>query len=110
MPASLSIPANKQTDEKGVALIFKHADGTVILPPADGGSVVSSDLSIVTATLAANDGSVDLRWVAAGAAVVTYANTNGNISDTLDVTCLPAVEMPASVAFDTTNVAFVPNA
>jgi hypothetical protein len=98
----MSSPLTLPDDQKAnVPLIFKDAIGVVHAPPS-GGSVVSDNEAVATASVAADDASVDIVSVADGTCNVTY--TNGSVSDTIAVTV--ATPTPTSVALDPDHATF----
>lgn len=100
MPASITLPDDQNVN---VPLMFRDAVGVVHAPPT-GGSVVSDNPAVATASVAADDGSVDVQSVSDGSATITY--TNGAVSDTLAVTV--ATPTPTSVGFNTDGATFTP--
>jgi hypothetical protein len=84
-----------------VPLTFADSVGT-LPPPATGGSVSVNEPSIVLAELASNDASVVIVPLMNGEAVVTYSNTNGDVSDTITVTVVDPT--PTSVTFGTATL------
>lgn len=101
MPSSITLPDDQSVN---VPLVFRDAVGVIHAPP-DGGSVSSDNPAVATATVAADDGSIDVLSVADGVATITY--TNGAVSDTLTVTV--AQPTPTSVEFNAGGATFTPD-
>lgn len=79
-----------------VPLVYTNDAGTVC-PPLPGGTVATSDATIATATVAADDGSVTVTAVAIGTATLTY--TVETLTATLNV--IVAALVATKVDFDT---------
>ena len=89
-----------------IGLIFDDAIGIKIAAPV-GGSVMSSDPSVVLVGLSADKTSIAVQaapGVSSGTATVTY--TDGTLTAQLEVTVVAPV--PVSVSFNTAAVALAP--
>lgn len=85
-----------------VPLVYTNNRGQV-MPPVPGGTVGSSDATIVTVTLSADDSSVTITAVAAGTATIGY--NVGSLSAALSVTV--GADVATKVDFDTPNAVAV---
>jgi hypothetical protein len=94
MTISVTLPDDQKVN---VLMVFKDSAG-VVHAPTTGGTVASDNDLVATATVAADDGSVEITAVADGACKITYVN--GMLTDTVDLT----VSAPAA-----TSMAFSPD-
>lgn len=103
--ADFIIPSNQNVN---IPLDFSDIGGPDS-PPATGASVTTSNPAIATATVAADDGSVNIVSVGVGVGCsVTYTNssTTPNLTATLVVDVV--APSPTAVAFDTAKATFSP--
>ena len=98
MPISVTLPNNQDVN---VPMIFK-AGASVVHAPVSGGAAHSDNEAVATASVAADDGSVNVVSVADGACTISYSN--GAMSDTIALTVSDPVA--DSVAFNPDGLTF----